>query len=313
MARSPSRTLRVLTVAAATVAAVAAAASAQLTTLPTGATVADSGRDSAFAPPKPRRRSRIVGGREVSKRTPDAGVEFMAAIYTPDGGFYCGGSLIGPNHVLTRAGCNVVVGDVVRLGSDVLFGGIATRVTKVIEHPSFQALGDLNDLAVLKLNSPGEAALVAAGALPVTLDTSGAAVHGHYIHGFGTTDKAALSAGSFVLKRGYQTRVPWAACSQVLSSVLVAPGVSLPVDPSTQVCTNLGSYSSGALCERDPGGAMFRVDSKWVGGVQIKTPIQYAVASYWIALPGQKCPQGMPNVGTLVAPFKGWIANAIKA
>lgn len=315
MARTPSRTLRVVAAIAATVAAVAAVATAQ-TVLPAGASVGNSGRGGAFvAPPtpKPGRRRRIVGGRRVSKRTPDAGVEFMAAIYTPSGGFYCGGALIGPNHVLTRAGCNVVVGDTVRLGSDVLFGGLPTMVTAVMTHPAFQAAGNLNDLAVLKLSSPGEAALLAAGALPVTLDTAGAAVHGHYIHGFGTTDKAALSAGSFELKRGYQPRVPWGTCLPVLAGVQIAPGVPLPVVPATQVCTNLGSFMSGALCERDPGGAMFRVDTKWVGGVQVKVPIVYAISSYWIAIPGQICPQGMPNVGTLVAPFAGWIAFAMQA
>lgn len=330
MARTTSRTLRVLAVAAA-VAAVAASVAAQAqVSLPPDASVAESNRDSAFAPPTPARgggrrgggrgstggktrKGRIVGGREVSKLTPDAGVEFMAAIYTPSGGFYCGGSLIGTNHVLTRAGCNVLVGDVVRLGSDTLFGGLPSKVTKVITHPGFVAAGDLNDLAVLKLSNPGEAALVAAGALPITLDTSGANVHGHYIHGFGTTDKQALSAGSFQLKRGYQKRVPFSQCAEVLSAIQIAPGVPLPTDPKTQVCTNFGSYTSGALCERDPGGAMFRVNTKILGGVKVKVPIQYAVASYWIAVPGQKCPQGMPNVGTLVAPFASWIAAAKKA
>ncbi|GAB0490946.1 hypothetical protein MMPV_002187 [Pyropia vietnamensis] len=329
MAGTTSRTFRVLAVAAA-VAAVVASATAQVkVSLPAGATVAESNRDSAFTPPPSApggrrrgggrgssdggRKPRIVGGREVDKFTPDAGVEFMAAIYTPSGGFYCGGSLIGTNHVLTRAGCNVQVGDVVRLGSDTLFGGLPSKVTKVINHPSFVAAGDLNDLAVLKLSNPGEAALVAAGALPITLDTSGANVHGHYIHGFGTTDKQALSAGSFQLKRGYQKRTPWAECAQVLSAIQVAPGVPLPFNPNTQVCTNLGSYTSGALCERDPGGAMFRVNTQTLNGVQVKVPIQYAVASYWVAVPGQKCPQGMPNVGTLVAPFASWIAAAKQA
>lgn len=306
-------------------AAVAASAAAQVTAgLPAGATKADSSRASPFpgrAPPVPRkpsrgsggRRGRIVGGREVDKRTSDAGVEFMAAIYTPDGGFYCGGSLIGPNHVLTRAGCDVRVGDKVRLGSDVLFGGFETTVTKVVNHPDFKPAGDINDIAVLKLNSPGEAALVAAGALPITLDTSGADVHGHYIHGFGAVDKKARTAGSFQLKRGYQPRVSWAKCRQVLEGVQVAPGVPIPIDERTQVCTNFGSFSSGALCQRDPGGAMFRVNTVRVGGKAIKVPVQYAVASYWIAVPDQTCPQGLPNVGTRVAPYAAFIAEARKA
>jgi len=310
MARTGSRALRVVAAAAVAVAALATVATAQVVAgVPPGASVADSSRARPY---RLGRRTRIVGGTRVTKRDPDAGVEFMAALFTPDGkGFYCGGSLIDNNHVLTRAGCYPRVGDKVRLGSDVLFKGLEATITRVTAHPDFQPVGDLNDLAVLRLNNPGAAALLAAGALPIILDTSGANVHGHYIHGFGAVDKASRSAGSLQLKRGYQPRVPWAKCREVLDGVMVAPGKSIPIDEKKQVCTNYGSYRSGALCQRDPGGAMFRVNVITVNGKRVKQPVQYAVASYWIAVPAQKCPQGLPNVGTLVAPYKAWIAGAM--
>jgi len=309
MARTGSRTLRVVAAAAAVVAALATVAAAQATVgAPPGAAVADSSRANPY---RRGRRTRIVGGTRVTKRDPDAGVEFMAALYTPGDGFYCGGSLIDENHVLTRAGCYPRVGDKVRLGSDVLFKGLEATITRVTAHPDFEPVGDLNDLAVLRLDQPGAAALLAAGALPIILDTSGANVHGHYIHGFGAVDKASRSAGSLQLKRGYQPRVPWAKCREVLDGVLVAPGKSIPINEDKQVCTNYESYGAGALCQRDPGGAMFRVNVININGKRVKQPVQYAVASYWIAVPAQKCPQGLPNVGTLVAPYQAWIAGAM--
>eukprot|EP00168_Porphyra_purpurea_P018707 TRINITY_DN70_c0_g1_i11.p1 TRINITY_DN70_c0_g1~~TRINITY_DN70_c0_g1_i11.p1 ORF type:complete len:362 (-),score=91.40 TRINITY_DN70_c0_g1_i11:353-1291(-) len=310
MARTGARTLRVVAAAAAVVAALATVAAAQGgSAAPPGATLADSSRANPY---RLGRKFRIVGGRRVDKLDPDAGVEFMAALYTPDNGFYCGGSLIDYNHVLTRAGCEPRVGDKVRLGTDKLFtGGIEVTVTRVTVHPDYEPVGDLNDLAVLRLNNPGEAALVAAGALPIVLDTAGNDVHGHYIHGFGAVDKASRSAGSPQLKRGYQPRVPWAKCREVLDGVFVAPGKTIPILESKQVCTNYESYRSGARLPARPGG---RRCSASTSLPSMGSPSSSRCSTRWRAT-GSPCRRrsarrGWPNVGTLVAPYQAWIAGA---
>lgn len=92
---------------------------------------------------------------------------------------------------------------------------------------------------------------------------------------------------------------------------LPGSGKPLPIDVQAQVCTNFGSAKSGALCQRDVGGPMFRVDTKWLGGVKTKVYTLYAVSSFWIGTAAEVCPQGLPNVGTKVAYYKRWIQAAM--
>lgn len=126
------------------------------------------------------------------------------------------------------------------------------------------------------------------------------------------TDNAAQNAGSLQLKRGYQPLRSWRMCREIMDSVRMLDGMALPINESAQVCTNYKSLRSGALCERDVGGGMFRVDDKWVNGIQVREYTLYAVSSYWIGTRSAVCPQGYPNVGTKLSFYADWIRQAMK-
>lgn len=260
------------------------------------------------------RKGRIVGGRTVGDLDSETGSQFFAKIFTPDGsGFYCAGSLVSPSHVLTRAGCNVLPGDVVRVGGTKLFEGLEYKVGKVNTHPGFKPVGDIHDIAMLTLTKPlSEAVMIRAGVAPVAMNTNFGSPHGFYVTGYGATDEAAETAGSLVLKRGYQPLRTWDQCAPIFKQVRLPSGKLLPINKWAQVCTNYLSPQSGALCERDVGGPMFRADTKWIGGIKTKVYTLYAVSSFWIGTAAERCPQGLPNVGTKVAYYKRWIQAAMK-
>ncbi|GAB0492143.1 hypothetical protein MMPV_003403 [Pyropia vietnamensis] len=278
-----------------------------------------------------RRRPRIVGGRIINATSTDSPAPFLAKLFTPTGGYFCGGTLVSPRHVLTRAGCDVFPGDLVRVGGVHITDGVLSRVSGVIRHPAYAPLGSANDLAVIKLSTAiTPAAALAAGvtvqpAVLATPDTPPA--HGYYVAGYGSVDMAGLSAGSMVVKRGYQPRVAWPDCRRVLDRVVVPGRGELPVNETTQVCTNLGALRAGALCERDVGGPMYRVTHASLGGDgtvgaaevgtgaatigPAQTYVLYAVASYWIGTAAKLCPQGLPVVGVRVAAYAEWLAQVM--
>lgn len=267
-----------------------------------------------------RRRGRIVGGRRVDDFDPSTGVHFIAKLFTPDGnGFYCGGSLVSERpHVLTRAGCDPHVGDVVRLGGARLYDGALTRVVAVRKHPKYNPVGDQADIAVLTLRKVKPWEVRVWRLAPVTLNKKWDRPHGFYLTGYGATDKKARSAGSLQLKRGYQPVAPWWRCREITDAIRVRgrKRIGLPINEAAQVCL-WGSNRSGALCDRDVGGPMFRVKAKYVRdhtgrSVKVHQYIQYAISSYWIATPRERCPQGMPNIGTRVAYYYQWIQRQMK-
>lgn len=297
-----------LTILAATAAAVvvAMATTAVNAAGRTDLVMKDSSRDRPLAAPRGRR-GRIVGGRKVTEFDRDNGAEFMSTLYTRSGGMYCGAVLISFGHVLTRAGCNVQVGDIVRVGGVRLFQGVPLRVTKVTNHPQYDRNGDLNDIAVLKVAGASEATMVRAGALPIKLVRNLGKPHGFYLTGYGAVDKQSRSAGSLQLKRGYQPLNKWSTCKEILQFVKLADGRTLPVDERKQLCTNYKSTRSGALCDRDVGGPMYRSYYQLVNGKWLKFFELYGISSYWIATRAERCPQGLPNVGTSVPFYYNWI------
>lgn len=303
------RTLVALAVVAAAV-AVAVGDLASPTEAATKYTQEDSSRKTVFkrVVKSKGRRGRIVGGRQLGRLDPDSGSQFIATLNTPSGGMYCGAVLISFNHVLTRAGCYPQVGDKVLVGGVELFGGLEMRVGAVHAHPNYNPDGDLNDIAVLRLWGKTEAEMVNKGIVPVLMRKTLGKPHGFYVTGFGAVDKAARSAGSLSLKRGYQPLSKWWQCRQILRYVTLPNGRPLPINTSSQVCTNYKSFRSGALCERDVGGPMFR--TKWSNGRKVYE--LYAIAAYWVGTEEDRCPQGLPNVGTSVPYFYWWIQQQMR-
>lgn len=301
-----------LTTAAALLAATAAAAASAATPAAAAAkalSLGDAGRANAIdvSAGRPKRRARLVGGRVVSDKDAKTGAVFFTKIFTPDGnGFYCAGSLVGPGHVLTGAGCGVQVGDLLRVGGADLFSGLEVRVAAVAVHPKYAVLGDLYDVAVLSIaDPPSEATYLAAGVVPVRMngwkwgEGADAPRPGAFeVAGFGAVSADAVAAGSLGLKVGTQPLSPWAACKAFTDRV------PIPVAPATQVCTNVDAAASVTLCERDMGGPLFKVYS--YGGANVYQ--LFGVASYWLReAEGAVCPKGLPNVYTRVEAVREWV------
>ncbi|GAB0494710.1 hypothetical protein MMPV_009765 [Pyropia vietnamensis] len=269
----------------------------------------------------PTRRGRIVGGRRVDRFDPSTGVHFIAKLFTKTKngyGFYCGGTVVSDHpHVLTRAGCHPQVDDLVLLGGARLFNGLEARVQAVAVHPQYDSRGDQADVAVLTLEKISTWKLRRAQILPVKLNKDWDNPRGFYLTGYGATDKAARSAASLQLKRGYQPVASWRTCRKITDAISV-PGLphnGLPVNEKAQVCLQ-GNSHSGALCERDVGGPMFRVQNRQIREngrlVSVREYELYAISSYWIATVEERCPQGMPNIGTKVAYYYKWIQKQMK-
>lgn len=182
---------RVRSVAVAALAAVAAVGVASMSSAAEVLTAHSGDRTTALVvpPPPPTRRGRIVGGRAVSDVDPDTGSQF----FMRDGkGFFRGGSLVSFSHILTRAGCHVQPGDVVRVGGAKLLDGLTFKVGKVTPHPGYNPDGDVHDIAVVTLaDPPSEAAAVRTGVVPVAMNREFGRPHGFYVTGFGATDGAA--------------------------------------------------------------------------------------------------------------------------
>lgn len=253
------------------------------------------------------RRARLVGGRVVSDADAKTGAVFFTKFFTPDGnGYYCGGSLVGPGHVLTRAGCGVEVGDLVRVGGADLFSGVEVRVAAVTTHPHYAALGYLYDVAVVTIaEPPSEQTYLAAGVVPVRLngwrwteEADSPRPRDFLVAGFGAVSADAAAAGSVSLKVGTQPLTPWATCTAYTERV------PIPVAPAAQVCTNVGAAASVTLCERDMGGPLFKVYE--YGGTNVYQ--LFGVASYWLQeVGGLACVKGLPNVYTRVEAVREWV------
>ena len=173
--------------------------------------------------------TKIVGGGEV---TPFS-LPWQVALASSSGRFFCGGTLIGPRHVLTAAHCmggsfNVIVGEHDKTDSS---DGTRHTVCRAVSHPNYadtpNNVGAINnDFAIVTLTNPVQ---VGPRAVPACLPTASA--HG----GSFLDDKNVTTSGWGRLQSG-------GSSPTVLHKVTV-PGVS------NAVCQQLyeGRYGPNAI------------------------------------------------------------------
>ncbi|TVQ09583.1 MAG: autotransporter domain-containing protein [Leptolyngbya sp. DLM2.Bin27] len=251
--------------------------------------------------------SRIVGGEVVVSDTPGTLVYpwMTPLLFTPGGVFdpsnpiqFCGGTFLGPNHVLTAAHCinnaafNNPESISVGVGFQSLSGDAASAqvipVSQIIIHPSGQ-VGSIEtaDIAILVLSEPAN------------------------LDNFITFNQVEIQPGTVATVIGWGTLFSGGPSSDDLREVTV-PVVPLdqceanlagflPAVDATMLCAGLAEGGQDA-CQGDSGGPLFITDGQ-------NRPVQIGVVSWGIgcALPG------LPGVYADVAALADFIFRAVTA
>lgn len=237
---------------------------------------------------------RIVGGSDVAAGDyPWMAAVADATVADTFDAFFCGGSLIDSEYVLTAAHCvtNFETGEAfdlqatptdVVLGTTQLGNGSGQRlsVEKIASHPAY-------DIALLKLKTRTTVKPVS---LLMPGDNSGDAGTTATIIGWGLT-----SENGFASKSLQQVKLP------VIPSVACKRAYSESHDPESELCAGL-THGRKDSCQSDSGGPLF------VTGQDGRQPVQAGVVSY-----GDGCARpGFPGVYARVSTVVDWI-EAVKA
>ncbi|XP_044267124.1 brachyurin-like [Tribolium madens] len=237
--------------------------------------------------------SKKISGRIIGGQPAYAGeFPFAAAIYitTADGRYFCSGSLIGPQWILTAAQCaNGAISFNIELGSNLLEGEDANRVTvatsEYVIHPDFNPLTLENDIALIKLR------------LPITYTTYVQRVFMAYGNLSDYTDLKAIGWG--------QTSDANSNLSNELNFVSVAavPNLECQTIYGPQINDNMvcvaGEYNEGA-CNGDSGSALVHYD------YASRTIRHVGIASF---LSANGCESTDPSGYTRTYSYKQWITN----
>ncbi|KAH0808540.1 hypothetical protein GEV33_014250 [Tenebrio molitor] len=229
---------------------------------------------------------RVVGG---STATPHQ-FPFIVSLRTPYDSHNCGGSIIAKNYVITAAHCvsgyapsyYTVVAGTNQLNAT---NPLRLKVAQIIVHPEYSSSLILNDVALLRLETPVEESeeVQIVGLETEYVDT----VRDCVLVGWGRTSYPGSIPNDlqFLNERTYPNDEcvnRWASAHAVYSS---------------QICT-LTKVGEGA-CHGDSGGPLVVVkDDKFS---------LIALVSW-----GSPCARGMPDVYTRVASFHEFITDNIK-
>ncbi|MFJ5534617.1 trypsin-like serine protease [Streptomyces sp. NPDC093261] len=240
----------------------------------------------------------IIGGTETTIASAPWMVQLGYYDPTTDEGYFCGGTLVAPNKVLTAAHCvaglNWVDNGVVRAGSADLDGGTAVAVIRQWSHPRFNHDTLQNDIAVLTLGAPLEQQWMRlASSSDSALYKPGTTANAT-VYGWGLTSGADGADLSATLRKVSLPMVADATCDSAMKSVIGADYFA----EGSMICA--GTPATGtdegtkSTCNGDSGGPLV-VGGKIVGvvswGVAGCTakgayPVFTKVSSYtWAAQP----------------------------
>ncbi|XP_033327098.2 proclotting enzyme [Megalopta genalis] len=242
---------------------------------------------------------RVVGGEEaLPGRWP-----WMAAIFLHGAKrteFWCGGSLIGPRHILTAAHCmrdqrqrpfaarqfTVRLGDIDLERDDEPSAPETYTVKQIHAHPKFSRVGFYNDIAVLELTKPVRKSPYV---IPICLPQS------RYRNERFTGARPTVVGWGTTYYGGKESTVQRQAVLPVWRNEDCNSAYFQPIT-SNFLCAGYRQGGKDA-CQGDSGGPlMLRADGRW---------IQIGIVSF-----GNKCGEpGYPGVYTRVTEYTDWIKN----
>ncbi|CAH1382832.1 unnamed protein product [Tenebrio molitor] len=224
--------------------------------------------------------TRIVGGEELDDIS---NYLFVVALVNKQGGFACGGTLIGSRHIITAAHCLKGTGKVVVGSNDLISNGKNYSVKDFISHPSYTRLpSPANDIAVMILSE--DVSEVTEFPKRATAELND---YDTYCKALGKGSSSFPGKPSRKLKLGYVKPIPHSKCQdewkKFSSDFEVAEKTICTFSDDAAVC--MGDSGSPLLCNEEVTG----------------------VVSYL-----RPCGKGIPDVFTQLYFFNDWIDSVIQ-